>query len=408
MADSIKAGDVTNSPHGSLTNNSGEIVSTIQTVILGTGFMSWVHLDALRRIGIPVTGMLGSSKPKSEAAAQQHGLPKVYASLDDVLADSAVSCIHVCTPNRSHFEIVSRALQAGKHVLCEKPLAMNSQESAELARLAGRYPEQGTCVNYNIRFYPLCAEVRSRLQGEDSGSVFHVNGSYVQDWLLKSGDYNWRVLADEGGELRAVADIGTHWLDLISWMTGLRITSVCADLMTVHPVRSRPRGEIVTFADKEPDAHPDERFSVPITTDDYGAILLRFENGARGTLHVSQVTAGRKNCLRFEVSGASTSYLWNSESPNELWLGYRDRANELLTRDPALLSLSARQHAAYPGGHNEGYADSFRACFRAFYDRLQQSDFTDPPYPTFADGHREIQICEAILKSHQTRQWVNV
>lgn len=378
-----------------------------KTAIIGTGFMSWVHLEALRRIGIPVTGMLGSSEEKSRAAANQHGLNRTYLSCDEVLDDAEVSCVHICTPNQSHFELVSRALKAGKHVLCEKPLAMNSEQSAELVRLAKQYHQQATAVNYNIRFYPLCSEVRSRIQNGSLGSVHHINGCYIQDWLLKTTDYNWRVLAEQGGALRAVADIGTHWLDLISWMTGLRISAVCADLFTVHPVRERPTGEVTTFSAAS-SANDPKRKSVAITTDDYGAVLLQFENGARGSLHVSQVNAGRKNCLRFEVAGTNSACAWDSERPNELWLGHRDRSNELLTRDPSLLSPAAAVHAAYPGGHNEGYADTFRACFAAFYGAIQRQDFSGLSYPNFEDGDREIRICEAILKSHQARSWVEI
>jgi predicted dehydrogenase len=383
------------------------LMNRLKTAIIGTGFMSWVHLDALRRIGVNVTGMLGSSAAKSHAAAGKYGLNRTYLSVEEILEDSEVDCVHVCTPNQSHFELVSRSLKAGKHVLCEKPLAMDSRQSAELVKLANQFSQQATAVNYNIRFYPLCSEVRCRIQDGRQGEILHVNGSYVQDWLLKSTDYNWRVLADQGGALRAVADIGTHWLDLITWMTGLRISAVCADLRTVHPVRNRPEGEVTTFAAAD-EFDVSARKSVEISTDDYGAILLQFENGARGSLHVSQVNAGRKNCLRFEVAGSESACAWNSEVPNELWLGYRDRSNETLVRDPALLSSAAAIHAAYPGGHNEGYADSFRACFAAFYTAIQQQDFSGQTYPTFADGDREIRICEAILNSHQSRSWVEV
>ena len=325
-------------------------MTIIRTAILGTGFMSWVHADALRRNGVEVYGILGSSGAKSRAAAEQLGIPKAFSSLDELLSDPQIDCIHVCTPNRSHFDIVSRAIRAGKHVLCEKPLAMTSQESAALHDLAAERPELCAGVNYNIRFYPLCAEVRSRLQTGSLGNVFHINGSYVQDWLIKRTDYNWRVLADEGGALRAVADIGTHWLDLMRWMTGLEVEEVLADLVTFYPTRLRPAGEVVTFSGK--DAKPEASIGseVPVTTDDYGAILLKFVGGARGTLHVSQVTAGRKNCLRFEIAGSDGAVAWDSESPNSLWLGHRDSANEQLTRDPALLSAEARIHAAYPGG----------------------------------------------------------
>ena len=304
---------------------------------------------------------------------------------------------------------MTEAIVAEKHVLCEKPLAMTSQESAALRDLAAKHPDLCTGVNYNIRFYPLCAEVRSRLQAGALGNVFHINGSYVQDWLLKQTDYNWRVLADEGGALRAVADIGTHWLDLIRWMSGLEVEEVLADLVTFYPTRIRPSGEVVTFSGKDAKPNATAGHPVSITTDDYGAVLLKFVGGARGTLHVSQVTAGRKNCLRFEIAGAEGSAAWDSELANSLWLGHRDTANEQLTRDPALLSQDARVHAMYPGGHNEGYADSFRACFAAFYaDVRRNPGKRQGGYPTFADGHCEIQICEAILQSHQQRAWVKV
>lgn len=376
--------------------------------ILGSGFMSWVHLDALRRNQIRVTGILGSSPDKSRTAARQLGLQRAYGSLDEVLSDPDVNVLHICTPNRLHLEMAERGLESGRHILCEKPLAMTAAESARLVRVAAAHPQLADGVNYNIRYYPLCQEVRGRLQAGDLGSVFHVNGSYVQDWLLKQEDYNWRVLSDEGGELRAVSDIGTHWLDLILWMTGLKVDELCADLLTAHPVRHRPTGEVVTFAGKDNATKPNATIPVSISTDDYGAVLLKFAGGARGTLVVSQVNAGRKNCLRFEIAGQQGSCAWNSESPNELWLGHRDRPNEQLIRDPSLLNATARPHALYPGGHNEGYADSFRACFADFYDHIRRGQFVNPAYPTFADGHREIVLCEAILQSQRTRSWTAV
>jgi len=375
------------------------------TAIIGTGFMGWVHLEALRRIGVPVVGALGSSEAKSREFADRFDLPTAYSSLDEVLADKNVGTVHINTPNRTHFEMAKAALEAGKHVLCEKPLAMTSDESAELVKIAERHPNLAAGVNYNIRFYPLCVEARERIARGDAGRLFNVTGSYVQDWLLHDTDYNWRVLAEAGGELRAVADIGTHWLDLVQSITGLEVEAVCADLQTVHPVRRRPKGEVQTFSnDSSGETEP-----VDIATDDFGCVMIRFEGGARGVLHVSQVTAGRKNCLRFEISGQQQAVAWNSERPNELWIGHRDRANEVLPRDPALLTDAAKACASYPGGHNEGYDDSFKQCFRSFYDYIAAADFSAaPPFATFRDGHREIVLCEAILKSHRERKWVEV
>jgi predicted dehydrogenase len=374
--------------------------------IVGTGFMGPAHTEGLRRLGIKVVGILGSSPEKSRRAAQNLGLPKAYHSYDDLLADDEVHVVHVTSPNRVHFDQAGRALKAGKHVLCEKPLAMTSAESAAMVKLAA---ESGLVagVNYNIRFYPLNLEARERIGRGDLGNVNAVYGSYVQDWLLYPTDYNWRVLADEGGALRAVADIGTHWLDLVQTITGLQVESLLADLKTVHATRQRPKGEVETFSGKVQPLEATE--TINIDTEDFGAILLRFKGGARGSLWVSQMTAGRKNSLRYEIAGSKAALAWNSESPNDLWLGYRNKPNDLLIRDPGLVSEAARRYISYPGGHNEGYDDTFKQCFKAFYDYLAAGNMAaPPPFPTFAEGHHEILLCEAILKSHREQRWVTV
>lgn len=383
-------------------------LGSLSAAIIGTGFMCWVHAEALVRIGVPLRGVLGSSPEKSKRQATQlAGIQRAYDDFEQLLADDAVKVVHLATPNKLHYEAAKRALAAGKHVMCEKPLAMNSRESRELVELAAKHPSQACGVNYNIRFYPLCLEMRARIAGGELGDIFHLAGSYTQDWLLKPTDYNWRVLASEGGELRAVADIGTHWLDLAYAITGLEVKAVCSALKTVHEVRQRPQGEVETFQSKLNSAA--ETIPVRIDTEDCGAILLRMKNDALGVLHVSQVTAGRKNRLRLEISGSKESFAWNSESPNELWIGHRDKPNETLVRDPALLSPLARSAADYPGGHNEGYDDSFKQCFRAFYRYIAAGDFAAPkPFATFADGHREILLCEAILHSHREQRWVDV
>jgi len=366
--------------------------------VAGTGFIGPVHVEAVRRLGHRVVGVLGSTPAKGRAAADALGVPTAYESLAALLADPAVEVVHLATPNRAHFAQAKAVLDAGRHVVVEKPLAMTAAETAELVRLAAARPGQVAAVNYNVRFYPLCLDARERVRGGELGDVLHVTGSYLQDWLLYPTDFNWRVLAEHGGDLRAVADIGTHWLDLVGFLTGLEVEAVCADLRTVHPVRQRPAGGSDTFtgsagAGGEP---------VAVTTEDYGSILLRFRGGARGCVTVSQVTAGRKNSLRFDLAGSKAALAWDSEEPNVLHVGHRGRANESAGRDPGQLSAAARRFSDYPGGHAEGFPDSHKQLFRAVYAAI---DGEAGPYPTFADGHREVVVCEAVLRSSRNQRW---
>lgn len=373
--------------------------------VIGTGFIGPVHVEALRRIGVSVVGVLGSSAERSRQGAAALGIPRAYASLDELLADEAVQVVHITSPNQAHFEQARRCLEAGRHVVCEKPLAMTSVETGELVALAARSGKVAA-VNYNIRFYPLAIEARERIRRGDVGTVYHVTGAYVQDWLLHDTDFNWRVLAEQAGETRAVGDIGTHWMDLLSFVTGQEIAAVFAELTTFIPVRRRPVGSVQTFSSG---VAPAQTTPIAINTEDYGSVLLRFRNGARGVLTVSQVTAGRKNCLRYELAGSTGAIAWDSERPNELWLGHRDAPNEVLLRDPSLLSNPARAATGYPGGHNEGFPDTFKQLYRAVYADIRAGKPSpSPAYPTFADGHREVLLCEAIVRSRREQRWVEV
>lgn len=390
-------------------------MSPLGAAVVGTGFIGPVHVEALRRLGRPVVGILASTPQKGRKAAESLGIPRAYETYEELLADPGVSVVHLASPNRLHFPQCKQALAAKKHVVCEKPLAMTAAETAELVALAKAAPVV-SAVCYNVRFYPLCLEARQRIAEGQLGEIYHVTGSYVQDWLLYDTDFNWRVLASEGGALRAVADIGTHWVDLISFITGKEVERVCADLRTFLPTRRRPKGSVETFQSKRIDSPRPLRErgggegleAVKIDTEDYGSVLLRFRNGGSGAFTVSQVSAGRKNCLRFEVAGGKGSLAWNSERPNELWLGHRDKPNELLLRDPALLRPPANRYAATPGGHNEGFVDTFKQLFRAIYEYIEGGDRETRPFASFADGHREAALCEAILQSQRSEQWANV
>jgi predicted dehydrogenase len=372
--------------------------------IIGAGFVGRAHLEALRRLAIPIAGVLGSSPERSRETAGTLKIARAYRSVDELAADSSVQVVHICTPNHLHFPLAQKLITAGKHVMCEKPLAMDSAESAALVELAGQH-NRVAGVTYNLRYYPLCQEAHALVQRGAIGVPRLVHGSFLQDWLLYPSDWNWRLETKLGGELRAVSDIGTHWLDLLTWITGLSITEVCADLATVVPVRQRPRGRVETFQK----ASAGGCDSVPIQTDDYASVLLRFEDDVRGVMTVSQVSAGRKVRLWFEIDGSEASLAWNSESQEMLWIGKRNEASQLLPKDPALLSPEARNFAAYPGGHAEGYPDTFVQLFKEFYGYIAAGDWRAPRrFPTFEAGHVEMVLCDAIALSARERRWVQV
>ena len=377
-----------------------------QAAIVGLGFMGPTHTQMLRRLGVPVAGVLGIDQAEGERAARELNLPRVYRDYDEILRDAAVRVVHLCTPNHLHYPMAKAALEAGKHVICEKPLALNSVQSGELAELARRKGLIGV-VNYNLRFYPACQEARARIQSGEAGEVRLVMGAYLQDWLALPTDWNWRLEPELGGELRAVADIGTHWLDMVSFITGLQVNALLADLATFIPIRYKPLKEVSTFTGKLETAA--EAQPVEIKTEDVAVLLLQFENGARGALALSQISPGRKNYFWWEVSGAKASLRWDQENPNLLWLGYRERLNQILVKDPSLMQTQARPFAAFPGGHAEGYPDTFYQLFRLVYTALRYDKELDAALvPTFDAGHRELLLCEAIQRSAHEQRWVEV
>ena len=368
--------------------------------VVGTGFIGAVHVDALRRLGIEVLGVVGSTPERAGAK----GLAPAYDSFEAMLEDERVDVVHLTTPNHLHFPQAKQALAVGKHAVCEKPLALTSLESAELVELA-KTAGLVNCTNFNLRFYPLVQETRARVLAGDLGDVWSVHGGYLQDWLARPTDWNWRLEADKGGELRAVGDIGSHWMDLAQFVTSLRIVEVLADFATTIRVRRRPAGEVETFTSADGDA----RLDAPMSTEDLAHILLRFEGGARGSIVVSQMSFGRKNSLRIELDGSAESAAWDSESNEELWLGHRDRPNEILRRDPALLHPEAAARSHLPVAHTEGYAETFRELYRAVYADVARGEPADEPeYPTFRDGHVENVIGDALALSNSKQRWVEV
>jgi predicted dehydrogenase len=377
----------------------------IRAGVVGVGFIGVAHVEALRRLGVDVVGVVGSSPERARAKAEAANLPPVVDSLEALLAEDRIDIVHVASPNHVHAEQVLAVLAAGKHVVCEKPLALTS---AETATLLARARETGKvhAVCFNVRAYPLARQLQVMVRDGTIGAPRFVTGSYLQDWLLRDTDWNWRLVPDQAGELRAVADIGSHWLDLARYVTGRRVVEVMADLHTLVPVRRHPAGPVETFATVDPDQ---ELVEEPMTSDDAAGILLRFEDGTRGTVAISQVSAGRKNSIAIEVDGAESALAWYSEDPDRLWIGHRGRPNEVLPRDPSLLAPEAAALTAYPAGHVEGYPDTFRALFAQVYaDVARGGPADDPTYPTFADGHDALCVTEAVARSAAEGRWVTV
>ncbi len=378
----------------------------IRVGVVGTGFAASAHLDALARvIGVEVAGVAGSSPERARSAADRLGIGRVYPDLEALLGDAEVDAVHNCTPNHLHAHITLQAFAAGKHVLSEKPLGIDSDETARLVNAAsGANSVTGVCFNY--RHFPLVQQARAILAGGEDGKVHLVHGSYLQDWLLHQDDWNWRLEAVKAGPTRAVGDIGSHWVDTLEHVTGDRVLEVTADLGRLYEERLRPAEDVETFA--RADA---KGTRYPVDTEDFGSVLVRFASGACGAFSVSQVSPGRKNRLWFEVDTARASFVWDQEEPNRLWIGRRDVPNRELVRDPSLLGPSVAPLAHYPGGHQEGWPDALRNMFTDFYAAVAAHGRGQPYRPTFAsfeEGHHVTQVIEAVAESHRTRSWVHV
>lgn len=377
----------------------------IKAGVVGVGFIGMAHVEALRRIGVEVFGVVGSTPERARVKADAAGIGRVYDSVAAMAADPDVDVVHIASPNYAHADQARDVLAAGKHVICEKPLALNSGDTADLVnRAEGSGLVNAVC--FNIRFYPANHQAMAMVSAGDIGEPRFVTGSYHQDWLLLYTDWNWRLQPEQAGQLRAVADIGSHWLDLTRFISGRRVTEVMADLHTLVPVRRHPAGPVETFSSVSAD---EDLVEEAMSSDDAAGILLRLEGGARGAVTISQVSAGQKNSLRYEIAGSESALRWHSAAPDDLFIGHRGRPNEILSRDPGLFAPKAAELIAYPGGHVEGFPDTFRALFsRVYADVAAGSPPNYPAYPTFADGHDAVLVTDAIARSHEEQRWIAV
>lgn len=381
----------------------------IKAGIIGTGFIGPAHVEALRRLGyVDVAALADINAEVAQQKARQLSIEKYYGDYRQLLNDPEIDVVHICTPNNFHYTMAKEAMTSGKHVICEKPLAMNSSEAEALINIAEE-KKLANAVHFNLRFYPLMHHAKKMVENGELGKILAVNGSYQQDWLFYETDYNWRLQPEFSGDSRAVADIGSHWFDLIEYITQIKVNEVCADFATFHPVRKKPLKQLETYADKV--LSPEDYADLTINTEDYATVLLRFNNGAHGSMTVNQVAAGRKNRLYFEIYGSRRAISWDSEKPNELWIGRRDGNNEVLLKDPSLLHQDAREITSFPGGHNEGFPDTSKQMFNKFYKYVAGLGYLkdeSPDFPTFKAGHRELVLCENIVQSSRTNQWIKV
>lgn len=376
--------------------------------IIGTGFSAKAHIEAIRRIpNLQVVAIAASSLEKAKEVAKEYGIPKAYGHASELIQDSEVIAVHNCTPNYLHYEINHEVLMAGKHILSEKPLGMSSEQTKALAQLA-QTSAGVSGVAFNYRHYPLIAEIKHHLSMQTYGKVNLVYGGFLQDWLLRNTDYNWRLEPKYNGASRALADIGSHWCDTVQYILGKRIVKVFADLKTVHAKRLKQK-EKANLSETYSDASYEE---IPMETEDYGSVLVHFEDGIQGVFTISQVSAGRKNKLFFEIAAEEGTLAWNQEQPHSLWIGRRDQANQELFADPRLLNESAAALAHYPGGHQEGWPDALKNMLIDFYSTIRNKSVNEPSYTrSFADfeeGHQNMRIIDAILESHRTEQWVKI
>ncbi len=387
---------------------AGHILSDMQkikTAIVGTGFMGKVHAENVRRLGnVEIAAVVGSRPETARKFAENFLIPIATDKLDEVLANKDIAAVHICTPNVDHFPMSLAAINAGKAVLCEKPMTMNVEEARRLVD-AAKAKNAVNCVQHNLRYYPVVQQIRQMIAHGDLGDILIVQGTYSQDWLLYDTDWNWRLDAKENGKLRVMGDIGSHWMDMIQHLTGLSITAVCADLTIFHKTRKRPKGSVETFSGKK--LQPGDYEEFPIETEDFGMVMLRLGNRARGAFTVSQMSAGRKNRFEFEIFGTKAGVAWNQESPDQLWIGRRNEPNEIIIKDASLFYPAAAAFADLPGGHSEGYDDSHKQVFKHFYARVANPS-APIDYPTFEDGLHGMILLQKVAESASQHSWVEV
>jgi len=377
---------------------------SLKAGIIGVGFIGAAHIEQLRRLGnVEVIALADDADAQKKAEALH--VPHSYECYKELIDNHQLDCVHICTPNNSHYEIAMYAMERGIHVVCEKPMTTTVDEAEKLLSFA-KEKKLIHAMNFNCRFYPMVFQMREMIKSGELGDVYTIHGGYFQDWLFYNTDYNWRLEPELSGESRAFADIGSHWLDLVEFVTGLKVVEVLADFETFHKTRKKPKKAIDTYSGMA--LRPEDYEEVPINTEDYATVLFHLDNGAHACCNITQVFAGRKNQMVVAIAGSKSSLHWDSELSNELWIGRRDTANGQLVKDPSILAAETVKVVSYPGGHVEGFPDTFKQNFKKIYADIETGAAVDPDYADFSAGVREMKICDKILQSAKERRWVKV
>ncbi len=374
--------------------------------VIGIGFIGKQHIEAIRRIpGTEVAAVADNNAEMAKAVSEQMNVPIYYSDYRELLKDETIDIVHNCTPSAMHYAINKAIIESGKHVYCEKPLTLNSNESKELVLLA---QEKGVAAgaNFNYRHNAMVREMHERVKNESIGKVLLVHSQYLQDWLLYDTDYDWRLDPKIGGESRAVADIGSHCFDILQYILDKKIISVYANLITVYPVRKRTGKSGGTYSA----AQDKEMEEVNIPSEDAAFIMVKFEGGTQGLVNLSQVAAGKKNGLAVTISGSAAALELEQERADKLWVGHRDSGNEEIYAAPQFLTGDAKRYAQLPNGHSLGWTDAFKAAINSYYDSIKNGSFLEEKqgYATFSEGHYIMKLVEACLASNKSKTWIDI
>ncbi len=381
----------------------------VKAGFVGAGFVGPLHMENLRRLGyVEVSAVAEINQAEADKVANRLGIPKAYGDWRKIIDDSDIDVVHITAPNKMHYPVAKAALKAKKHVICEKPLTLDLNESKELVKLA-KEQKVINATTFNMAFYPMVRQAKAMVAGGELGNIFLIHGRYLQDWLSKDSDYNWRVESKYSGKSRVVGDICSHWMHMAQMVSGKRIISVFADKTIFYPYRKKPTIDIPTHTDLE--LKEGQYENIKVDTEDHVSIMFNFEDNVKGILIAAQVCPGRKQFIDWEINGSEKSLSWNGEEPDLLRTGKRSAPNEVSLKDPNTLSEEVRKYAHYSVGLAEGYPDSWKNLLMSIYEHVIDFDTHPariPDYPTFEDGYRIQVLIDSVIESTEKKQWVDI